>query len=341
MPTKAIFDLKNVLVTGGAGFIGSHVCDELVKSAKVICVDNFSSGDERNIDHLLSNPNFVFLRHDLTQPLDLEAKPELERYRIKFQGLQEIFHLACPTSPKQFETRRLETVLANSLAVKHVLDLAVKYRAKLLHASSAVVYGPRRPDLKVFREDYFGYVNPVGPRSCYDEGKRYAESLVVTYREVHNLDAKIARIFRTYGSRMRLQDGQMLPDFVASALDNQDLVIYGAEDFSSSFCHVSDLVSGLVKFMRSGETGPMNFGSDLEYRLVDVARKIIELTGSKSRITYEEPLLFMSPLGLPDITMVRERLGWFPVMMLEDGLKEIVDYTKAHKPLIGMEHQAL
>lgn len=341
MADKPIFDQKNILVTGGAGFIGSHLCDELVKRAKVICVDNFSSGDERNIDHLLSNPNFVFLRSDLTEPLALEEKTELERFRLKFQGLQEIYHLACPTSPKQFASHRVQTALANSLAVKNVLDLAVKYRAKLLHASSAVVYGARRDDLKVFREDYYGYVDPLSPRACYDEGKRFAETLVVTYREEHELDAKIARIFRTYGSRMKLGDGQMLPDFAVAALDQRDLVIFGDENFSSSFCHVSDLVSGLIKFMRSGELGPVNLGSDLEYRLVDVARKIIELTASTSRVAFQEPLLFMSPLGLPDITLARERLGWFPVTMLEDGLREIIEYAKANKPLVGMEERAL
>lgn len=338
---KPIFDLKNVLVTGGAGFIGSHLCDQLVKTAKVICVDNFSSGDERNIDHLLANPNFVFLRHDLTAPLVLEERRELARFRLRFQGLQEIYHLACPTSPKLFEARRVETALANSLGVKNALDLAVKYQAKLLQASSAVVYGPRRPDLKIIQEEYWGYVDPISPRACYDEGKRFAETLITTYREVHKLDAKIARIFRTYGSRMRLDDGQMLPDFVAAALESKRLVIYGSEDFSSSFCHVTDLVSGLVKFMQSGELGPMNFGSDLEYKLADVARKIIELTRSRSSVVFEEPLLFMSPQGMPDIRQAREKLGWFPVTMLEDGLREIIDYTKANKPLVGIEHEAL
>ena len=341
MSAKAIFEKKNVLVTGGAGFSGSHLCDELVKTAKVICVDNFSTGDEKNIDHLLSNPNFVFIKADLTSPLDLEERRELEHFQIKFQGLQEIYHLACPNSAKQFEAKRVETALANSLAVKHALDFAVRYHAKFLHASSSVVYGPRRPDLAVFREDYFGYVNPIGPRSCYDEGKRYAETLITTYRDVHQLDAKIARIFRTYGSRMKLNDGQMLPDFAVAALDNKDLVIYGDESFSSSFCHVSDIISALLKFMRAGEAGPINLGSDLEYKLVDVARKIIEITGSKSKVVFEEPLLFMTPLGLPDITAVREKLGWFPVVMLEDGLKEIVDYAKAHKSLVGMEFETL
>lgn len=160
MATQAIFDQKNVLVTGGAGFIGSHLCDELVKTAKVICVDNFSSGSERNIDHLLAHPNFVFLKADLVEPFDLDERRELERFRIRFQGVQEIYHLACPTSAKQFESQRAQTALANSLAVKNALDLAVRYQAKFLHASSAVVYGARRDDLKMFREDYFGLTYP-------------------------------------------------------------------------------------------------------------------------------------------------------------------------------------
>lgn len=342
MPTsthKAIFDKPNVLVTGGAGFIGSHLCDQLVKTRHVICLDNFSSGAERNIDHLLVNPDFEFIRHDLTAPVDLESLAELEKFRIKFQGLQEIYHLACPTSPKDFESSREATVLANSLATKHALDLAVKYRAKMLHASSSVVYGPRRPDLRLFPEHYFGYVDPIGPRACYDEGKRFAETLVTTYRSVHDLDAKIVRIFRTYGTRMRLNDGQMLPDFVSAALDGKDLVIYGDESFSSSFCHVSDIVEGILKIMNSGEQGPINLGSDLDYRMADVARKVVELTASKSQIVFRQPLLFMSPLGLPDLALAKERLGWFAVTLLEDGLKEVIDYLKAYKPLVEMQRE--
>src|SRR3990167_10078918 len=167
MLKKPIFDKKNILVTGGAGFIGSHICDELIKTSKVICVDNFISGSEKNIDHLLAHPDFAFIRHDLSVPLDLEARPELEKFRIKFQGVQEIYHLACPTSPKDFESKKIDTVLSNSLAVKNALDLAVKYRAKFMFFSSSVVYGPRLPDKKVFKEDYIGHVNFTGPRSSY------------------------------------------------------------------------------------------------------------------------------------------------------------------------------
>lgn len=341
MPTKAIFDKKNVLVTGGAGFIGSFLCEELLKTNKVICIDNFISGDEKNIDHLLSNPDFDFVKHDLSEPLDLENRKELEKFRIKFQGVQEIYNLACPTSPKEFESKKVETVLANSLAVKNALDLAVTYKAKFMQFSSSVVYGPRLPEKKVFGEDYVGHVDCTSPRACYDEGKRFAETLVVTYGEKYDLDAKIARIFRTYGPRMRLNDGQMLPDFVLNALDNKDLIIYGDENFSSSFCFISDIINGVLKFMKSGEQGPMNFGNELEYKIIDVATMVIKMTKSKSKVTFHDPLLFMSPLGLPDISLAKEKLGWFPIILLENGIKETIDYLKADKPLVGMSDQIL
>lgn len=335
MSKRPIFDKKNVLVTGGAGFIGSHLCDELIKDCKVICVDNFISGDEKNIDHLLRNPDFEFIKHDLTEALDLESHPELEKFQIKFQGLQEIYHLACPTSPKFFKNRLLATALANSLAVKNTLDLAVKYQAKFMLFSSSVVYGPRRLDLKRFDEEYYGYVNPVAPRACYDEGKRFAETLVSVYQTVYNLDAKIARIFRTYGSRLKLNEGHMIPDFVYAALENKNLIIYGDESFFTSLCHVADIIAGAKKFMQSREVGPLNFGSELECRLTDVASLVIKLTKSQSKITYQEPLMFMSPLGIPDISLAKEKLGWFPVIRLEDGLSEVIDYVKAYKSLVG------
>jgi len=334
MPIKPIFEKKNILVAGGAGFIGSHLCDELVKTGKVICLDNFISGAEENIDHLLQNPDFQFIKHDINEPINLEDLPELEKFRVQFQGIQEIYHLACPTSPKDFEKTRMETVLANSVGTRNILDLAVKYQSKFLLASSSVVYGPRLAEIPYFKEDYLGLVDQLSPRACYDEGKRFAESMVLTYRQVHNLDAKIARVFRTYGSRMRLGSGQMLPDFVYNALENKDLVIYGDDSFSSSFCHVSDLVQGLMKMMKSGEAGPINLGSDLDYKIIDVARKVIELTGSKAKIVFEKPLLFMTPLGLPDITLAKERLSWFPVILLEDGIKGAIEYFKASKPIV-------
>ncbi len=334
MPIKPIFEKKNILITGGAGFIGSYLCDELVKKNKVICLDNFISGSERNIDHLLQNPDFAFVKHDITEPIDLENLKELKKFKIKFQGVQEIYHLACPTSPKDFEKKIIETVLANSVGVRNALELAVKYKAKFLLTSSSVVYGPRDKANPYFKEDYIGQVDFLSPRACYDEGKRFAETIVNTYRQAYNLDTKIARIFRTYGPRMKLNDGQMLPDFVYNALEGKDLVIYGDESFSSSFCYISDIVQGLIKLMKSGESNPLNLGSDLDCKIVDVAQKIIELTESKSRIIFEKPLLFMTSLGLPDITLAKERIGWFPVVMLEDGIKEAIDYFKAYKPII-------
>ena len=334
MPKKAIFEKKNILVTGGAGFIGSHLCDELVKTSKVICIDNFISGDESNIDHLLQNPDFEFIRHDVTEPLDFEQLRELEKFQVKFQGIQEIYHLACPTSPKDFEKTRIETVLANSVGIRNILDLAVKYKAKFLLTSSSVVYGPRDPSNLYFKEDHLGLVDQLSPRACYDEGKRFAEAMTSTYGQVYNLDTKIARIFRTYGPRMKLKTGQMLPDFVYNSLENEELVIFGDESFSSSFCHVSDITQGLIKMMKSGEAGPMNFGSDLDYKIFDVAKKVIELTNSSSKIVFKKPLLFMTPLGLPDITLAKERLGWFPIVLLEEGIKGTIDYFRAYKSIL-------
>lgn len=334
MPTKAIFEKKNILVTGGAGFIGSYLCDELIKKNKVICVDNFISGDEANIDHLLQNPDFQFIKHDINEPIDFEKLGELDKFRVQFQGIQEIYHLACPTSPKDFEKTRIETVLTNSVGTKNILDLAVKHKSKFLLASSAVVYGPRDPKFSYFKEDHIGSVDQLSPRACYDEGKRFAETLTSTYSQIHNLDTKIVRIFRTYGPRMKLKTGRMLPDFVHNALDDKDLVIFGDESFSSSFCHVSDIVQGMTKMMKSGETGPMNLGSDLEYKIVDVAKKVIEMTNSKSKIVFKKPLLFMTPLGLPDISLIRERFGWFPVVLLEEGIKGAIDYFRAHKSIL-------
>lgn len=322
------------MVTGGAGFIGSHLCDELVKTNKVICVDNFTSGDEANIDHLLQNPDFEFIKYDINNPLNLEELKELDKFRVKFQGVQEIYHLACPTSPKDFEKARLETVIANSVGVKNMLDLAVKYKAKFLLTSSSVVYGPRDAKIASFAEDHLGIVDQLSPRACYDEGKRFAETITNTYRQVYNLDTKIARVFRTYGSRMRLRNGEMVPDFVYNALENEDLVIYGDESFSSTFCHVSDMVSGLMKMMKSGEAGPINLGDDLEHKIVDIAKKVIELTGSKSKIIFEKPLLFMTPLGLPDITLAKERLSWFPIVLLDEGVKGAIDFFRAHKSIL-------
>jgi UDP-glucuronate decarboxylase len=336
MPKKIIFDKKNVLVAGGAGFIGSHLCDELIKTCKVICVDNFISGSERNIDHLLANPNFIFINHDLAQPFDLAA-PELQRFKVEFQGVQEIYNLACPMSPLHFLDNRLATLEANSSAVKNLLDLAVAHNAKFLHFSSSVVYGPRRSDDPEFkaRESDPGVVDQLSSRASYDEGKRFSETLVATYRDIYQIDAKIIRVFRVYGPRMESGDGQMIPDFINNALEDKDLVINGDANFSSSFCYIEDLLDAVSKVMSSELAGPINIGSDIDCKLVDLAQIIINETGSKSKIVHAETMVFLTELILPDIHLARNELGWMPVVTLENGLHKTIFDVKAQKKLQG------
>ncbi len=327
---------ENIVITGGAGFIGSHLCYKLVEKANVICIDNFINSTERNIDRLLKYPNFEFIRHDINEPLDLDALPELEKFKVKFQGIQQIYHLASPTSAKNFNHYRLDTLRANSLGMINILELAKRSKARLLHASSAVIYGPRQPDKKIFSEDDIGQVDIISPRSCYDEGKRFAESAVVTYNQVHGLDIRVARIFRTYGPRERLHDGEMVPDFIVGALEGKNLIIYGDETFSTSLCYVSDIIDGLYKLMNHDvDIGPVNLGNDEELELIDVARLVVKLANSKSKIEFKPPLLFMTPLGIPDIRKAKEELGWLPLVRLEDGLRKTIDYTLAHKELLS------
>lgn len=333
-----IFEKKNILVTGGAGFVGSHLCERLLQDARVICMDNFVTSNERNIDALLQNPDFEFIRHDVNVPFDLASFPELARFKLKFQGVQEIYHLAAPTSPKKFEQYRMQSLLTMGLGTKNVMDVAVAHKAKVLLSGSSVVYGPRPEDGHRFKEDEWGTADTLSARACYDEGKRFAETIVSTYAQVHNLDTKIARIFRTYGPRMQLFDGHMIPDFILSALDGKPLQIYGDETFSTALLYVSDLVDGLVKFMAAPPTlGPVNFGSDIDTPIKDTAMRVLQLTNSQSNITYQPPLEFMTQLGLPDITKARESLGWLPLVSLDDGLKKTIDYTMANKHLLTME----
>lgn len=338
MTDKPVFEKKNVLVTGGAGFIGSHLCEKLLETSRVICVDNFVTSQESNIDLLLKNSDFEFIRHDINVPFDPEAFPELGRFKIPFQGIQEIYHLACPTSPKKFDQYRMQTLLASAFGTKNALDLAVKYKSKFLLSSASVVYGPRVQDAHPYKEEEWGSVDMLSPRACYDEGKRFAETMTQTYASVHGVDTAIARIFRTYGPRMPLFDGQMIPDFITNALDNQELVIYGDETFKTTLVYVSDVVDGMIKLMSAPKNfGPVNLGSDLDIPLVDVAQRIIEMTGSSSRIKFEDPLLFMTPLGVPDITKAKDQLGWLPLVRLDEGLKRAIDYTVAHKSLLGFK----
>lgn len=332
-------DKSVVLVTGGAGFIGSFLCEELLRQGKrVICIDNFSTSHVRNIDPYLRNPDFQFLRLDVNEPFDLESFAELEPFKIAFKGIQEVYHLAVPTSIKHFDKFKHMTLLTNSVGTRNVLDVAVKYKAKILLGSSSVVYGGRTEKTKVFSEDFEGVVDHMTPRACYDEGRRFAETMFVTYADVFKLDARIARVFRTYGPRMPLFDGQQIPDFILNALNGEKLTVNGGQDFQSSFVYVSDVVDGMMRIMAAKENpGPVNIGSDQDMLLADVAKKVIEMAGSSSQIEFAESLAFLTELGLPDITKAKTQLNWTPVVRFEDGLQKTIDYIQANKILLTEE----
>jgi UDP-glucuronate decarboxylase len=326
---------KLALVTGGAGFIGAHLCERLLADGQqVICVDNFITSDVSNIETLLKNPDFEFVKLDINETIDLEKYPELARFQVGVKGIQEIYHLACPTSAKQFDSLRVQTLLANSVGMRNVLDLAVKYKSRFLHGSTSVVYGPRRADGSKFVESDLGVVNQASPRACYDEGKRFAETACFTYAAVFGLDVRVARIFRTYGPKERINDGEMVPDFVIDALEGRDLVIYGDEDFTTSLLYVTDLVDGLVRLMRlSKNPGPVNFGGDEAVKLAGVARKVIQMTGTEAKVVFEPPLLFMTQQGLADTRRAVDELGWIPLVRLDDGLKRTIEYTMVTRGL--------
>ena len=323
----------NVLVTGGAGFIGSFLSERLLREgANVICLDNFATSHVRNIEPLLQHPRFQFLRLDVNKPFDLESFRELAAFRVAYDGLAEIYHLACPTSIKQFDQFKIQTLESNSLGNHHVLELAVKYGAKALLSSSSVVYGSREDTRATFlREEERGIVDHLSPRACYDEGRRFSETMFETYRQVHGTDTRIVRIFRTYGPRMPLFDGHLIPDFVLNALEGKPLEIYGGEEFRTSLVYVEDVVDGMLRVSRAPSVdGPVNLGSDHDFLIKDVAQKVIEMTGSSSEIVFKPQLPFLSELGLPDISRAKE-LGWIPLMRLEDGLQRTIDYLQANR----------
>ncbi|MFH1286163.1 MAG: NAD-dependent epimerase/dehydratase family protein [Candidatus Magasanikbacteria bacterium] len=342
MPEQTpIFEKKNVIVTGGAGFIGSHLCERLLKEANVICIDDLSNSSIQNIDHLLQYPDFEFIKYDVNKGIDLEDFPELAKFRVKFQGIQEIYHLSCPTSPKNFESLKLHSLHANSSSMISTLDLAQKYHAKYVFASSSVVYGAATPEHNFFSEDFEGVVDHMSPRACYDEGKRFAETSVVTYKQAYGLDAKIARVFTTYGPRMKLFDGLLIPDFILNAIEGKNLVVYGDESLVQSMCYVSDMVDGLVRLMHSGpEVSLVNLGHDKVYRMVDVASYIVAMTNSTSQVVFENPLEFLTAKGIPDLRRAKEKLEWIPLVTLEDGLQRTIDYTIANKEILSLNHDA-
>ncbi len=327
-----IFEKKNVLVLGGAGFIGSHLCERLLRDANVICIDNFTNSHPNNIKHLLQYPDFEFINHDVTTPIDLNAFDELDKFRVKFQGIQEIYNLACSANPENFEKMKMDALRANSVTMINSLDLAVKYRAKYLFTSSSVVYGESVDNRRTFKETDHGVVHHISPRACYDEGKRFAETCVDTYRQVYGIDAKIARVFTTYGPNMALLEKRLIPDFIYNALQGKDLVIYGDESFSTSLCYVTDMVDGLVRLMAADPaTLIANLGGDREVPYKEVAEAVISMTNSKSKLVFEKPLLFLTRKGIPDLTYTKETMGWMPLVRLEDGLRKTIDYVIAHR----------
>jgi UDP-glucuronate decarboxylase len=304
---------KRVLVTGGAGFLGSHLCDRLLrKGCDVLCVDNFYTGSKRNVAHLLENPYFELCRHDITFPLYVEV--------------DEIYNLACPASPIHYQNDPVQTTKVNVHGSINMLGLAKRIKAKILQASTSEVYGD--PSVHPQPETYHGNVNCIGPRSCYDEGKRCAETLFFDYFRQHKLKIKVARIFNTYGPRMHLNDGRVVSNFIVQALHGKPLTIFGDGIQTRSFCYVDDLIEGLVRLMDSIDdvTGPINLGKPGEFRVLELAKKVIELSNSQSEIIFK-PLPTDDPRRRrPDISLAREVLGWEPKVELEEGLKKTIAY---------------
>jgi UDP-glucuronate decarboxylase len=305
---------NRVLVTGGAGFIGSHLCERLVDEGHdVLCLDNFFTGSRRNIAHLLSRSNFELIRHDIVEPILLEV--------------DQIYNLACPASPVHYQFNPVKTIKTNVVGTLNMLGLAKRVRARILQASTSEVYGD--PEIHPQPESYWGHVNPIGPRANYDEGKRVAETLMFSYHQQNSVDIRVVRIFNTYGPRMAENDGRVVSNFVVQALKGNPLTVYGDGTQTRSFCYISDLVDGLVAMMSAeGFHGPVNMGNPVEFTMLELAEMVVEMTGSSSRIEFL-PLPKDDPRQRqPDITLARERLGWSPTVELRTGLARTIEYFK-------------
>jgi UDP-glucuronate decarboxylase len=306
--------MKRILVTGGAGFLGSHLCEHLLGEGNdVVCIDNFFSGSKDNIRHLSYHPFFELIRHDVIHPLFIEV--------------DQIFHLACPASPIHYQHNPIKTVKTNVMGTINMLGLAKRIKARILLASSSEVYGDARVHPQT--EGYWGNVNPIGLRSCYDEGKRVAETLMMDYYRQNRVDIRIARIFNTYGPRMAVDDGRVVSNFIVQALKGEDLTVYGDGTQTRSFCYVSDLIEALVRTMNAEEfVGPMNIGNPAEFTVLELAKKVLALTGSKSRIALK-PLPSDDPVRrCPDISLAKSKLGWEPRVGLEEGLGKTIEYFR-------------
>jgi len=300
-----------ILVTGGAGLIGSHLCEFLLKKGhEVICVDNLFTGSKDNIKHLMDNKDFEFIRHDIVLPLYIEV--------------DQIYNLACPASPIYYQYNPIKTIKCSTIGMINMLGLAKRCNAKILQASTSEVYGD--PLEHPQKESYWGNVNPIGPRSCYDEGKRVAESLCVAYKIRHNVKIRIARIFNTYGPRMATNDGRVISNFIVQALQNEPITIYGDGNQTRSFCYVKDLIEGLYRLMESDYEQPINLGNPTETKIIELAHKIINLTNSKSSIVFK-PLPKDDPVKrCPDITLAKKILNWEPKINLDEGLKKTIQF---------------
>ena len=307
---------KHILVTGGAGFLGSHLCDRLLRDAHdVLCVDNFFTGSKQNIAHLRDEPRFEVLRHDVTFPLYVEV--------------DEIYNLACPASPIHYQTDPVQTTKTSVHGAINMLGLAKRLGARILQASTSEVYGD--PKIHPQREDYWGHVNPIGVRSCYDEGKRCAETLFFDYHRQLGLSTKVARIFNTYGPRMHPNDGRVVSNFIVNALTGQPLILYGDGQQTRAFCYVDDLIDGLIRLMNSPEEviGPVNLGNPAEFKVHELAAKVLELTGSRSKIQHG-PLPSDDPVQrCPDISLARSTLGWEPQTQIDEGLERTIEWFKS------------
>lgn len=305
----------NILITGGAGFLGSHLCDALIeKGHDILCVDNFFTGNKTNISHLLTNPNFTLIRHDVTFPLYVEV--------------DQIYNLACPASPIHYQFDPVQTTKTSVHGAINMLGLAKRLKARILQASTSEVYGD--PEIHPQTEEYWGHVNPIGIRSCYDEGKRCAETLFFDYWRQHKLEIKVMRIFNTYGPRMHPNDGRVVSNFIVQALNNKSITIYGNGSQTRSFCYVDDLIAGMIELMESHKsiTGPINMGNPSEFTMIELAELIIKLTSSRSKLKFK-PLPEDDPKQRqPDISLAKSKLNWSPKVPLEEGLIKTITYFK-------------
>lgn len=306
--------MTTIAVTGGAGFLGSHLCERLLdRGDEVICVDNFFSGRKANIAHLMDNPRFEVIRHDIVHPLYLEA--------------EQIYNLACPASPVAYQYNPIKTIKTSTVGMVNVLGLAKRCRARVLHTSTSEVYGD--PEVHPQREDYWGHVNPLGPRSCYDEGKRVAESLCINYHDAHGVEVRIVRIFNTYGPRMDPDDGRVVSNFIMQALRGEPLTIYGDGSQTRSFCYVDDLIEGFIRMMDQDDIGPVNLGNPVENTMHELAEAVLEVTGSKSKLTHVDLPKDDPKQRCPDISKAKSLLKWEPKVDLKTGLGKTTEYYRA------------